>query len=629
MFLSGGDFGSFDHFSDGQGSINTTWTDRHGGFSQAAYNGSSDQTGLIHKLTFISVRSSRQSTIILGTFNVITAAATAAGILYNNYSGASRSPSRRRGRVNIFTCVRSPDVYPFILSVGIVSQGIIFAVSQAQGLHRLILPSGCALISQFMWPAIFIVSYIQVVFALETTVRALKGNRFPPRSKWTVTICLTIIILALLATGLVALLVRPPDSCLASLFWFVARWAEVGFALLASILAILAGSGIVIYLKLRRSSTMEMEERVGSSRMIYYIMLAIISNALMIPFFSYVSFGNIKMDRRHASPTVALVATVAVNVTGLITGGLYLFLRSSTVSADSPASPNNKLSANEREQADDQVEAFQDSSGFDSPRITPLTTPQSLRTADNRRSMDLGEPLEELEGTTQLGDPYDTYHSRHTDASQNNSALQNASVAQTPPFISSRRIPTSSYALFPSIKTINRASKPASSSKVFHRTGADWSTDVCCDMIQPPPPIQPPGFHHKRGSSMASHTTVQIGLRISTVQDAGPSAAGPLIASASPIPSPSPPQALNTDTVMRRLPTVPHGPLPEADETLVLSPTVYSPTKVTVPHPRRVGFDVSARSTTSRTPTDSVEVLSPVTCARGNPTGVEITADWI
>lgn len=54
-------------------------------------------------------------------------------------------------RVNIFTCVRGPDVYPFIISLGIVGQGIIFAVSQAQGLDSSF-QAGCALISQFMWP---------------------------------------------------------------------------------------------------------------------------------------------------------------------------------------------------------------------------------------------------------------------------------------------------------------------------------------------------------------------------------------------------------------------------------------------------------------------------------------------
>lgn len=54
-------------------------------------------------------------------------------------------------RVNIFTVVRGTETYPFILSLGITIQGIIFAVSQSRGLDALF-AKGCSLISQFMWP---------------------------------------------------------------------------------------------------------------------------------------------------------------------------------------------------------------------------------------------------------------------------------------------------------------------------------------------------------------------------------------------------------------------------------------------------------------------------------------------
>lgn len=54
-------------------------------------------------------------------------------------------------RVNIFTVVRGTETYPFILSLGITIQGIIFAVSQSRGMDALF-AKGCSLISQFMWP---------------------------------------------------------------------------------------------------------------------------------------------------------------------------------------------------------------------------------------------------------------------------------------------------------------------------------------------------------------------------------------------------------------------------------------------------------------------------------------------
>lgn len=120
--------------------------------------------------------------------------------------------------------------------------------------------------------------YIQLVFTVEITLRALKSNPFPPRSKWTVAICLTIVKIALLATGLVTFFIRAPNFCFASLFWFVAKWAEGGFGLLIAIAVILAACAVILYIKLTRNSMIEDEERVSASRMIYYIALAIIPN---------------------------------------------------------------------------------------------------------------------------------------------------------------------------------------------------------------------------------------------------------------------------------------------------------------------------------------------------------------
>ena len=57
-------------------------------------------------------------------------------------------------------------------------------------------------------------------------------------------ICLVIIKILLVATGLVAFFIRAPNFCFASLFWFVAKWAEGAFALLVFIdVALVARTG--------------------------------------------------------------------------------------------------------------------------------------------------------------------------------------------------------------------------------------------------------------------------------------------------------------------------------------------------------------------------------------------------
>ncbi|GAW17326.1 hypothetical protein ANO14919_067820 [Xylariales sp. No.14919] len=95
MLSSTGNSNSFSGFGN-QWSSNSSWSDSSN-FSQAAYNGSST-FGVISELKFLAAKSSRQSTIILASFNIVSAAATAAGILYNNYLSVKRSPLRRGKR---------------------------------------------------------------------------------------------------------------------------------------------------------------------------------------------------------------------------------------------------------------------------------------------------------------------------------------------------------------------------------------------------------------------------------------------------------------------------------------------------------------------------------------------------
>ncbi|KAI0442646.1 hypothetical protein F4803DRAFT_355131 [Xylaria telfairii] len=655
MFSSTGDFDSLGQSGD-QWSGNSSWSDHSGGFSQAAYNGSST-FGVINELKFLAAKSSRQSTIILAAFNIVSAAATAAGILYNNYLSVKRSPLRRQERVNIFTCVRGPDVYPFILSLGIVGQGIIFVVSQAQGLESLFQP-GCALISQFMWPGIFIVPYIQLVFTVEITLRALKSNPFPPRSKWTVAICLTIVKIALLATGLVTFFIRAPNFCFASLFWFVAKWAEGGFGLLIAISVILAACAVIIYIKLTRYSMIEDEERVSASRMIYYIALAIIPNTLMIPFFGYLSFGNPFENGGDTGLTLSMVSTVVANVTGLMTGGLYLFLRSSTLSS---IAPKNKLDAYETQRIKYQIRLPTPSdTDFNSHIVKPVTVSQWLRDAQPQEKQLIPEYMNHME-------PRDNTTFRSADDSNSlgpSAVFRQSSVPPRSPngtqISSSTTLvhkPSSSYGLFPNQIAGNRASKILLPSTTYSPNAREILSNDCCNVLLPPPSVRPQGSRHRRDSSMASSATVQIGLRLSNVEDVRPitvstiggverthelgcpnnlkveipNRPSPLITTGSVVSSPISHRPLVTgqvDATMKTLPPVPMDSRIEAERAPILNPTVYSPkspTKGKVPSPKGVGFNVPTRTNT--TPVEGIEVRGLASHLHGN-SGAD-GAEWI
>lgn len=124
----------------------------------------------------------------------------------------------------------------------------------------------------------FIVPYTQLVFAVEIAIRALRKQPFAPRARYNVSTCLSIIGMLILANFLVAVFDRSPNFCLTSLFWFVAHYSVLCFALFVAITAIVFICTVVIFVRLLRSTKVEVTARVSASRMVYYLALAVISN---------------------------------------------------------------------------------------------------------------------------------------------------------------------------------------------------------------------------------------------------------------------------------------------------------------------------------------------------------------
>jgi hypothetical protein len=123
-----------------------------------------------------------------------------------------------------------------------------------------------------------------LVFGVEIAIRALKKKPFAPRRKYSVSICLSIIGMLLLANFLIAIFDRSPNFCLASLFWFVAHYSVICFGLFVAITAIILTCTVVIFVRLHRSIKVEVTARVAASRMVYYLALAVISNVCPSPF---------------------------------------------------------------------------------------------------------------------------------------------------------------------------------------------------------------------------------------------------------------------------------------------------------------------------------------------------------
>lgn len=283
---------------------------------------------IIVDLVFANSKSVRTSSIILASFNVLAAFATAFSILYDSYCAQSRRyavPSYKTKRPSRKFCVSQmhpAETFPLILNIGIGIQGLVFAGVQGTGLSMLFI-DGCSTISQFMWPALFIVPYIQLVFGIECVRRACRHRPFQARGKYDVSICLVIIAFLLFFTWIPAHLDPQPDHCFASLLWFISGFGELGLSIFAVALGLSVMSAITICLRLSTVTMIDQHQRIAASRMVYYLVLGSVSISFVLPYFVLIFMGI-------ASTTSSMIATVVLNLSGLMTGLLQLFLRSNT-----------------------------------------------------------------------------------------------------------------------------------------------------------------------------------------------------------------------------------------------------------------------------------------------------------
>lgn len=142
------------------------------GFFQMANNRTTTTRQMfLNELRFSAAKSIRTSTMILACFNIVAAFATALGIICDSYFRERRNNKNYKfkyaatlrtmalwnqglltaARRNGFSFVPEGEVYPLVLSVGILIQSATFAGAQSTGLDSF-LGRGCTTIAQLMLP---------------------------------------------------------------------------------------------------------------------------------------------------------------------------------------------------------------------------------------------------------------------------------------------------------------------------------------------------------------------------------------------------------------------------------------------------------------------------------------------
>ncbi|RKF83426.1 hypothetical protein GcC1_003031 [Golovinomyces cichoracearum] len=282
----------------------------------------SDTIKLISSLVLAESKIIRTSTIILASFNILAAFITAASILYDGYRAAKRyNPNLKISKFST-SWIHPADICPLVLSIGIMIQGLIFAGVQGRGLEAL-KTKGCATVAQLLWPAIFIVPYIQLVFGLECVIRSFRSLPFQDRGKHDIKICCGVIILMLVVTWIPSQTLPESDICYASLLWYIPRHGKLGFIILSSTAGLMVICILNIFCRLSTVSLIDRHQRIVASRIVHYMMVGVVSLALILPFF-------LTLFNDGRSKKFSLMATVVLNISGLMTGLLHLILRSNT-----------------------------------------------------------------------------------------------------------------------------------------------------------------------------------------------------------------------------------------------------------------------------------------------------------
>lgn len=363
-------------------------------------------------------------------------------------------------------------------------------------------------------------------------------------------------------------------------------------------------------------------------------------------------------DNGEPGLTLSMISTVVANVTGLMTGGLHLFLRSNTIGT---IAPKDKLAEYERQQAKYQKGSSK-GMDFNGHMLQPVSGPESFPKSESREN--LMDEKDDVElGNSPPPTPRDPNPLRSNavyDAPDLPQAPEPAQVAFAISPNTHGRKPSASYTLFPSKNQTNTASVALLPSTAYNpnpqsnltATNFPFNNDYS-DTLRPP---QTAWGRHRRDSSMASSATVQIGLRLSNIADIGPMRKPSsdservydldcpqnenigIAYRPSPLAITSPLKAEPTrapfrprDSMAKYVRQEPPKPEEEKKD-CTLSPTVYnpnSPTKTKTPSPRGVGFNVPRRANTS--PVQGAETPAPSPPrGRGNSSGAaDNRSDWI
>ncbi|KAI9746385.1 MAG: hypothetical protein M1818_000098 [Claussenomyces sp. TS43310] len=490
-------------------------------------NGTSSNAtqALIASLQFTQSKSIRTSIIVLASFNVLAACATVFNIVYDWYWSSKRRNIPKIRTQNTFTPnLHAANTMPVVLAIGIIIQGCMFAGAQTVGLRELF-ANDCKMVAQVVFPALFLVPYILVVFGTECSLKSLTEPPFGARRKYDVTICLGIIALMVLGTWLPTHISPQSGHCFASLMWFMTDFGLLGLSLLALSLGLSLVNALIVSYRLLTVTCIDKDQRIAASRMVCYLILSVVSLGFVIPWFITVTIDL-------PSLITSMIATVVVNLSGIMLCALQLLLSANTTSIAFTRDSKNwgKEQNHTRIWGSDEL-------GFGRHVMQPVSGPRPERSMSSLVMMEK-RPFSDLET---LGKSQNITSASRT-RTLKGAAPAVASLPKSTGTVPSASLPCSrhqrklSYSLFPagaqitsSVKTqalrsntsdIHQTVEAGASNAMLEQTFSlqDIKSIYTSNKLEPPPRLDSiigPGRQRSRTYSTDSSATVQIGLRVS------------------------------------------------------------------------------------------------------------------
>ncbi|KAF2462373.1 hypothetical protein BDY21DRAFT_277458 [Lineolata rhizophorae] len=494
---------------------------------------------LIQNLVLGKVQTVRSMHVGLGSFSLFLAATTLFRILYDAWEVSKLQVHLRPRKFALLSAVHPAETFPLVLAVSVVIQQLILVPIQASSLDSIIV-DGCTETVQIVMPAIFLVGYTVLVFGVETAVRSFGKVKFAPRGKWNTPVCIIVLAILLLLTWIPTVVKKSRRFCFGSISWWPFQYAFLVLVILSILEFLFIILGTVIGLQLLRSVNVDPNERIAASRMFYYLLLAILLIAFVIPF-----YAESRVWDFEAQLTTSRLAEIAITSFGIFMAFIHLLLRANAgrmvlkpleAPWDAPRRRIRLFGPSDLEMNISGPMALMNGS---QENLNRAAEKAKLADAD----FDYQQPLEkdayELENTVPSQAKGKT-PCRAPEASESewplppspeaesSAAATMASPKTPPPSSPGHKRGKSSYSLFPPSaddmpRLPNTIYTPPSSNKKRDTCTSNTTMHSVTDVheaslhLQPPLPMFSAARRHRRDSSEGSSATVQIGLRLSVV----------------------------------------------------------------------------------------------------------------